>query len=107
MAEELNVDPDVLRILGDAHHATAAYLRERAEVDPEIVARLSTTTMGSVVADCLERACCYATDHRVAGWNGVADLYQGIGDGLHLSASEFDRVDVAGRDGVAKAGDEA
>ena len=89
MTEELDADPDAQRILGDANHAMALYLRQHAEADPKFIASLSTETLGLAAADSIGRAHLYVTAGRLAGWHAVADEYHGIGNALHTECERL------------------
>jgi|GEM_PF-4997897 len=98
MAEDLNVDPADLRTVGNAHYGMAEYYRQVAKPDLEYVEGLSA--FGSGGAKFTEWARGYVLETRVAGWTGVADGHQSMGDIQHANANNYESSDAAGGSSV-------
>ncbi len=100
MADNTDVDPDALRTVGDACYGKAEDCRKTAEPNPGF----DLSGFGNGAHTFTSWANDYVTNHRVAGWRGVGEKYQGMGDTHHMNAPDFEDIDATGGDQAAQIG---
>jgi hypothetical protein len=102
MADNLDVDPDALRTVGNACYNKAADCRKVAEPNPEF----DLSGFGNGAYGFISPTYEYVKTRRRAGWRGVAERYQNMGDIHHVNASNFESGDAAGGAWTARTEDE-